>query len=80
MFTENTSINNPIYKESNQETIENIKEKINIIYQQIKKNELTPKTSYLFNNTICDKTKNLENTIQKLNTLDNITNFIPRKN
>jgi len=80
LFTENASISNPIYKKQNQETIENIKEKINIIYLQIKKNEITPKTNYLFNNSICDKTTNFQNTIQKLNTLDNMTNIIPRKN
>ena len=58
--------------------IEGIKNKINIIYRQIKKNEITPKTNYLFNNSICEKAKNLEKTIGKLDKLGSLTGFIPR--
>ena len=79
LFTETFNANTPIYNDMSQETIENIKVKIDLIYQQIKKNELKPETSYLFNNSICEKTSNLENTIQKLNKIENMGNFIPRK-
>ena len=58
--------------------IEAIKSKINVIYRQIKKNEITPKTDYLFNNSICEKTKNLEKTISKLDKMGTLTGFIPR--
>ena len=80
LFTEHSNIRTPIYHETDSSKIENIKEKINIIYQQIKKNEITPKTDYLFNNSICEKTKNLENTMSKLDKLGNISGFIPRIN
>lgn len=78
LFTESYNISIPIYKDIDQQKIENIKEKINIIYQQIKKNEITPKTDYLLNNSICEKTKNLENTMSKLDKLGDMANFIPR--
>jgi len=78
LFTENININTPIYNDSNKPTIENIKGKIDLVYQQIKKNEIKPETNYLFNNSICETT-NLENTIQKLNKIDSLYHFIPRK-
>jgi len=58
--------------------IEAIKSKIDVIYRQIKKNEIKPKTDYLFNNSICEKTKNLEKTISKLDKMGSLTGFIPR--
>ena len=45
------------------------------IYKQIKKEEVTPKTDYLFNNL--NKKQNLENSIAKINMIDNM-DFIPR--
>lgn len=52
--------------------------KIDIIYAQIKKNEESPATDYLFNNSFTDSEKNLKNTIAKLETMDSLTGFIPR--
>ena len=59
----------------NKEIVKNVIEKINEIYKQIKKNEVSPKTEYLFNNL--RKENNLENSIKKLNMIENM-DFVPR--
>ena len=56
--------------------IENVKGQIEKIYKHIKKNENAPKTDYLFN-TKDDSKTNLKKTIEKIDTMNNIT-FIPR--
>ena len=61
---------------SQQELVSNILKKINLIYGQIKKNEETTGTEYLFKDL---KTRNLENTIEKLEKMNSFgENFIPR--
>ena len=75
LLTENPNLNTKII--NNNDKIEKLKQKINIIYGEIKKSEIQPKGNYLFNNSIT-KTKNLEKSLNKLNKFDNVM-FIPRK-
>ena len=75
LLTENPNLNTKII--NNNDKIEKLKQKINIIYGEIKKSEIQPKANYLFNNSIT-KTKNLEKSLNKLNKFDNVM-FIPRK-
>ena len=57
-------VDNSVKIISKPELIEEIKKKINIIYKQIKINEIRPKTDYLFNNSY--NSGNLEKTIERL--------------
>ena len=61
----------------NNKMIKNLTNKIDIIYTQIKKNEKAPNTNYLFNNELTSNSF-LEQTIQKLDTLNTLTNKMPR--
>jgi hypothetical protein len=60
---------------SKKELIHNVVGKINEIYKQIKKNERSPGTDYLFNNL--DKQATYEKSIRKLEMMETI-DFVPR--
>ncbi len=60
---------------SKKDIIYNVVGKINEIYKQIKKNEQTPGTDYLFNNL--DKQANYEKSIRKLEIMESL-DFVPR--
>ena len=47
-----------------------------LIYKEIKRNEVAPKTGYLFKGT--EKEKNLEKSIAKIEKMNSIDSFIPR--
>ena len=76
MFCENVNTNDEIIRDSQKEVIGVVIDKIDIIYKQIKKNEVSPETDYLFKDV---KQSNLEKTIQKLETMNTFgETFIPR--
>ena len=78
LITDPVNFNIPIFK--NDDIIKNVKDRIDIIYKQIKKNEVSPKTDYLFNNSFTGGAKNLENTIKKLEKMDSLLNTYHRTN
>ena len=78
LITDNFDENIKIFE--SKQIIENVTSQIDIIYKQVKKNEKAPKTDYLFNNSIIGGKKNLENTIKKIETMNALINFVPRKN
>ena len=73
LITEN--INYEIKVFDSKEKIENVMKQIDLIYKQVKKNEVKPDTDYLFNNSV---NKNLEKTVQKLDKMNSLIGFIPR--
>jgi len=68
--------NEEIIRPSQQEMVGNILKKIDLVYKQIKKNEVSPGTDYLFKDV---KSFNLEKTIEKLETMNSFgDSFVPR--
>ena len=76
LLCENISIDEEIIRKNQQEIVSNIIKKVDLVYKQIKKNEMSPGTEYLFKNL---KSSNLEKTIEKLETMNSFgETFIPR--
>ena len=64
------SINLKIEINNKKKDVENIINKISIIYKQIKKNEIQPESNYLVDHI--EKKSNLDKTLEKLNMMNNI--------
>jgi len=76
LLCENVSLNEEIMREQQKEVVTNVIKNIDAIYRQIKKNEESPGTDYLFKDV---KTSNLEKTIEKLEAMNTFgEKFVPR--
>jgi hypothetical protein len=76
LLCENINIEEEIIRKSQQEIVSNILRKIDTVYAQIKQNEISPGTEYLFKDV---KSYNLEKTIEKLETMNSFgEKFTPR--
>jgi hypothetical protein len=76
LLCENINVEEEIIRKSQQEIVSSIIKKVDLLYRQIKKNEISPGTEYLFTNL---KSSNLEKTIEKLETMNTFgESFIPR--
>lgn len=76
LLCENIILEDEIVRDSQKELIATIIRKIDSVYKQVKMNEISPGTDYLFKDI---KASNLEKTIEKLEKLNSFENsFIPR--
>jgi hypothetical protein len=76
LLCEKVSFEDEIIRESQKIVVNNVIKNIDSIYKQIKKNEESPGTDYLFTNM---KSSNLEKTIEKLDKMNSFgETFIPR--
>lgn len=76
LFCEKINFDEEIMRESQKPFIANVLKNIDFVYKQIKKNEESPGTEYLFRDLSAN---NLEKTIEKLDALNSFgESFIPR--
>ena len=76
ILCENFTLEKEIIRHTQADLVNNIKQKIDLVYAQIKKNEESTKTDYLF---LGMKSSNLESTIKKLEQMNSFgETFVPR--
>lgn len=77
LFCENITFEDKIIRDEQQEIVNNIILKKDLIFKQIKVNEVSPNMEYLFMDVL--KSRNLEKTIDKLDKMNTFgESFIPR--
>jgi hypothetical protein len=74
IFTENFPLNDTIIKD--EDKLKLVLNNINIIYKQIKKNEISPNTDYLYNNIDASNLQKSIAILEKMNSINE--DFIPR--
>lgn len=74
LLSETIDIHQGVIQEKEKEKIEKVVSAVDMIYRQVKKNEIKPETDYLFNGL---KENNLEKSLSKIEKLNQI-GFIPR--
>jgi hypothetical protein len=76
LLCENITNIEEIIRPTQLEILSNILKKIDLVYKQIKKNEISPGTEYLFKDV---KSSNLEKTIEKIEKMNTFgETFVPR--
>jgi hypothetical protein len=76
LFCEKVNFDEEIVREASKPIVHNVMKKIDLVYKQIKKNEESPGTEYLFQNM---QQNNLEKTIEKLEAMNSFgETFVPR--
>jgi hypothetical protein len=76
LLCDNACVDDEIIRANQKETISTVLKNVDSIYKQIKKNEVSPNTDYLFKDV---RASNLEKTIEKLETMNTFgEKFIPR--
>ena len=76
LIMETPNYNIEIMSSKSKQTIGSVCKNINTVYKKIKKNEDAPKTDYL--SVDVNKKSTLEKTIEKLDMISNMNNFVPR--
>jgi hypothetical protein len=76
LLCENITVEEEIIRKTQMDIVANVVKKVDQVYKQIKKNEVSPGTDYLFKDV---KSSNLEKTIEKLEKMNTFgETFVPR--